>query len=638
MEVIQRRDGGLSGQDFSVLADEADRLVPVSLSLTTTDEERAKLMASIVSRSSAPRISIEANDFRSGPDPFSKQTFRKSLLKKLRNGWKNASTEARFLRLVELLQRDGCAIFAGLLDVASFRLLIDEFSDIMERSTSHAFLHSFAHLVEHPEFIRNPNFNDAMIHPLLIALLSYCLGGPARMTDARGKDTQPISVNAQDNMLHIDNTPFRDEYKILLCWEKGEVKGPSGQNFTFLPGTHKGNRPIRVDEHSQSWSTENDSVFITHDSMDGVFQFQKDVTGHGPTVVEVDYPQQPITVLFSAGSLVHHRYRNNNGTPRSCVITAFHLASDHPGTLLQGETGKKPESLVDILLGYQDGVDIETFCSLVAAKASAIESKISEVLDQDHQSTLVDASELVLSGENFDRWKGTTIDAPPTTQLKLQGGNCIHFPDSLIRRDILVRKIAAAMAYDKHGLLDLIIYEDGHEEIRKPARKSIWTMSREKMEQVLSKWLLALEAYQFTTADVQKPLYLQQKVNRVACCIRKNFPTIDFSVECNEREEQRVCSAHQLIVDLGESITRCEKVETYITTNLFLFFIIDQIIPYMNTDLKEVAAESCGIFLRTAFCPEGKRGIFSRTQDTTSTVDNIHGAGIESTFFIDVAV
>lgn len=108
----------------------------------------------------------------------------------------NEGTEARFLRLVEVLQRDGCAIFARLLNASSFRLLIDEFSSIINRSISHAFLHSFAHLAEYPNFIKNPNFNDTITHPLLIALLSYTLGGPVRMTDARGKDTQPISVNA----------------------------------------------------------------------------------------------------------------------------------------------------------------------------------------------------------------------------------------------------------------------------------------------------------------------------------------------------------------------------------------------------------------------------------------------------------
>lgn len=225
-------------------------------------------------------------------------------------------------------------------------------------------------------------------------------------------------------------------------------------------------------------------------------------------MVEVEYPQQPITLLFSAGSLVYYRHRNNNGKPRSCVIMAFHLASDHPGALLHGETSQGAEALVDILLGYQDGIEMERFNSLVAARALAIESKIFELLSQDHQLTLVDTLGLVLSGQDFDRWQRTTMDAPSATQLKLRAGNYIHCSDNLIQQDVLIEKIVAAMAYDKHGLLDLIIYEDGYEEIRKPARKSIWTMSKEEMEQVIGMWLPALESYRFTTADVKKPLIL----------------------------------------------------------------------------------------------------------------------------------
>lgn len=61
--------------------------------------------------------------------------------------------------------------------------------------------------------------------PLMIALISYAVGGPIRMIDARGKDAEPLSVLAQDNMLHIDNTPFNDEYKILITWRRGTAQG-----------------------------------------------------------------------------------------------------------------------------------------------------------------------------------------------------------------------------------------------------------------------------------------------------------------------------------------------------------------------------------------------------------------------------
>ncbi|KUI71323.1 hypothetical protein VM1G_06742 [Cytospora mali] len=602
MKVIQRREQNSLDQGSHILPSQPDSVVPVSLSVAATAEERAKLLASILSPSTVPGLDLQSNEFRGGPDALSKETFRKGLLRDLRKGWDNVATEARFVRLAEILLRDGCAIFAGLIDVAAFHQLIDKFSEVMSDTGSHAFLHSFANLIDHPDLLKDPRFNDAIIHPLLIALLSYVMGGPIRMTDARGKDTQPISVNAQDNMLHVDNTPFREEYKILLGWEKGEVKGPTGQNFTFLPGTQKGNRRVRLDEQSQPWSTENDSLFITNDSLESLFEFQRDITGNHPKVVEVEYPEQPITVVFNAGSLVHHRYRNNSGSTRSCVITAFHLASDHPGALINSGTNEKPGSIADGLLGYQDGTEVETFYSLISARAPDIESKISDILKESHHSTLVDTAKLTLSGERLDRWREITINAPSTTQLKFAEGNYISFADDLISRDLLTEKLAAAMAYDKHGLLDLIIYPDGHEETRKPARKSIWTTPKEKIAHILAAWLPAVEAYNFTTADVQKPALLRHKAHEVARLIRESFPAINFSGEgsnrTRSREEQQLSSAHQLIVDLGESIARCEKVETYITTNLFLFLTIDQIIPVLDWAVRQRVVATCAEYLR----------------------------------------
>ncbi|KAF3012255.1 hypothetical protein E8E14_011369 [Neopestalotiopsis sp. 37M] len=598
MKVLQRQEQGSLGLTSGSSPGQSDKLVPVGLSFAITPEERSALLQSIIAKSANPCISLEANEFRSGPDATSKDQFRNLLLRELRKGWQNVATEARFIRLVELLQRDGCAVFAGLIDVAAFQKLIDDFSDTMHGVGSQAFLHSFANLIEHSEFLQNEAYNGAIIHPLLIALMSYAMGGPVRMVDARGKDTQPISVNAQDNMLHIDNTPFREEYKILLGWERGQVKGPSGQNFTFLPGTHKGNRPIRVDEQSQPWSTENDSLFITDESIESVFGFQADITGSDPKVIEVEYPKQPITVLFSAGSVVHHRYRNKGGNTRSCVITAFHLASDHPGALVHSAACEKPNTIAEVLMGHQDGSQVETFCSLVRAQATAVESKIAEILDSNHQSTLVNTDQLVLTGERFDRWREIVINAPSATKVKFAGGNYISFDGDFIPRDLLVEKLAAAMSFDKHGLLDLIIYRDGHEEIRKPARKSVWTMPKERISKLLTAWLCTVEGYRFTPADVQEPALLREKADEIARLIRESFPTVDFANAGSNIKDQQISSAHQLIVDLGESITRCEKLETYITTNLFLFLIVDQTIPLLDWSQRRKVVATCPMFLR----------------------------------------
>ncbi|KAF4784433.1 hypothetical protein HER10_EVM0008334 [Colletotrichum scovillei] len=598
MKAIQRREQSEFSQGGGHAPPLTEDLVPIQLSMAITASERADLIASILSKSSAPRLSLQANEFRGGPDANSKNAFRKSLLRELRKGWANETTEAHFIRLVEILQRDGCAVFAGLIDAAAFQKLIDDFTDIMSGSGTHAFLHSFSNLIAHPEFLKNPAYNDAVIHPLLISLLSYAMGGPVRMTDARGKDTQPISVNAQDNMLHVDNSPFVEEYKILLGWEKGQVKGPAGQNFTYLPGTQKGNRFVRVNDQSQPWSTENDSLFITNESIASVFEFQQAITGREPTVIEVEYPDQPITVVFNAGSLVHHRYRNKAGNTRSCVITAFHLSSDHPGALVGSSIDDSPGSVADILLGHQDGAQDGAFCSLIGAQASVIEVKISDMLNDDHHSVLVDAVDFSLSGERLSLWREIVVNAPFSTQLKFKEGNYISFADNLICRSLLIEKLASAMAYDKHGLLDLIIYKDGHEEIRKLARKGVWTMSKEMLLQALVAWLPAVEAHKFSPEDVLEPKILQHQASKIASLVRQGFPKLDFGAATGTKEQQQLVSTHQLVIDLGESITRCEKVETYVTTNLFLFLAISQAIPLLELSLGQIVAALSVDFLR----------------------------------------
>lgn len=122
---------------------------------------------------------------------------------------------------------------------------------------------------------------------------------------------------------------------MILTWEKNKPSGPKGQNFVFLPGTHKGSRNCFVDETRGAWSTENASIFTTAESIDRVFQFQREVMNSDkPIIVEVSHNEKPLTTLFAAGSLVHHRYRTEEGLARSCIILAFHRAKDNPGQLV----------------------------------------------------------------------------------------------------------------------------------------------------------------------------------------------------------------------------------------------------------------------------------------------------------------
>ncbi|TEY85138.1 hypothetical protein BOTCAL_0017g00520 [Botryotinia calthae] len=243
---------------------------------------------------------------------FEKIDFRVKLLRALRKTWKNEETEAWFPEAVNMLESDGAILFGGLVDPSIFEKLVEAYDKVQEAVGNNTFMHSSVNMAMQNEFIMGGNYVDAFAYPFLIAITAYLMGGAIRIQEFRGKNTDLIAINAQDNMLHVDNTPFKEEYKVLLNWQRGQVKGPSGQNFTFLPWTHKGNRDILVSSDGLPWSTERDSLFTSHKAIDGLFDFQKNTHGRA-RVVEAVHPEQPLAILFPAGAVAHHRYRTPTG-------------------------------------------------------------------------------------------------------------------------------------------------------------------------------------------------------------------------------------------------------------------------------------------------------------------------------------
>ena len=120
-----------------------------------------------------------------------KEAFRARLVETIRQNTSDAMAE-RFLRLAENLDENGAIVFAAILDSPDFQKLIDEYTRIMDESGSQSWLHSYVNLANHPDFLTNGEFNAAFIHLLIIALVSYRIGGPVRVVDARGKDAAPI--------------------------------------------------------------------------------------------------------------------------------------------------------------------------------------------------------------------------------------------------------------------------------------------------------------------------------------------------------------------------------------------------------------------------------------------------------------
>ena len=146
-----------------------------------------------------------------------KMIYRESLIDQLTSKWqalygpdKAKALVTQFEDLSSQLDDDGAIVFGDLIDRSRFAQLVRGLDNLMQIKGSKSLLHSYLNLRNHPEFLTNRNFNGAFIHPLLIALMSYRIGGPVRVVDVRSKDTGPITARAQDTICCIS----RDRYAI----------------------------------------------------------------------------------------------------------------------------------------------------------------------------------------------------------------------------------------------------------------------------------------------------------------------------------------------------------------------------------------------------------------------------------------
>lgn len=514
--------------------------------------------------------------------------YRVKLLRSLRSGWKNEDTEAKFFEALHRIKTDGAALFGGLIDPAIFARLVEEYSKVQAKSGNNAFMHSYVNLALEHEFILGGSYVQAFSHPLLVALISYLLGGSIRIVDFRGKNSDPISVNAQDNMLHVDNTPFKEEYKVLLTWRRGEVKGPSGQNFTFLPWTHRGNREIILSDEGLPWSTEADSLFVTDDAINGLFDFQRRINGT-TRVVEARHPEQPLAIVFPAGALVHHRYRTEEGDPRSCIITAYHLSSRHRGRIseLPPVSGRR-KTLIEFLVGYQDENSNGELLDILAGESSRIEEKLDEIFQPSHPSKLLDLDSLALKGDKLTQWRQAVMGAPSPiahrymNNLGLAGVKFKNLQD-------FTERLAAVMDYDKHCNLQMILYEDGREEIRKPGRKIIGEMKKDNLQTRLQRWTPGLCADPFSANDLIEPRTLRAMCDAVAAMAKNLADDSDTGTgrdgkesDCAVGQRKILLSMSRLMMDLGEAMMRCDGEEAFVVTSLFLFLTSEDIYSQMQ--------------------------------------------------------
>lgn len=523
------------------------------------------------------------NRFR---DLDGKEKFRKKIIDKLTDAFRNlySANEAdkriiEFKNLAENMEKNGAIIFGNMINIKNFEKLVGMYTSKLSTDGSKSWIHSYINLGNHPDFITNENFNDAFIHPLLVTLISYSAGGPIRLVDGRGKDAEPLAVQAQDNMLHIDNTPFRKEYKVILTWERGKASGPKGQNFVFIPGTHKAIRNCKVSNNGEAWSTEDGSIFTSENSVQKIFDIQEKILGKSPVVVEAAHPEMPLTTIFEAGALVHHRYRTKEkNVPRSCVIFAFHRAQDNPGQFLSQEHVDKvaeKDSLLYLLMGKHCENTEDRFINAILANVKIIADKIEDINSNNASTKIVTFSTRVLDNNELKKWKAAVTAAPTVEAIKIKQ-DFFQLGDS-ISHNLLVEMVR----YDKHGPLDLILYSDGHEEIRKWARNRIREMPIKRLEDRLKKfaeWDLITD---LNASDLLTPLKLKNIADELIKFMDQLSTKTKENTKLDNQEKISPIDAYrsvrQLIDDLGEAILRCSSRQTFLSTSLFLFWASDEL-------------------------------------------------------------
>lgn len=356
-----------------------------------------------------------------------------------------------FLDCARGIREDGILLFRNISEAPSFARLVSAYDRLMIEANHSSLGHTFLNLRPQTAFVQSAEFQEAFFNPLMLAILSYGLGEPIRLVDTRAKDTAPTLTTDRDNGLHVDDSPYNDEFKIHLSWETGTGRGPQGQNLLAIPGSHHLVR-LHGTEHGANFKSAFD---IVHHILNN--PRIRDLI----CVIEAE-DSAPLTVLFEAGALAHQRYRTDKkSSTRSCIILAFHGDDPHlPPYVNSFEPDVSP------LGRYVMGDRSRNFLELIAEARDAIAVKIAEMRAA---HAIVSLREKRLSNEQVLEWL-TTIERTPLAEERKPR---LTAADSQLSASALLDKVLEIIDFDKHVDLDLSIYPDRHERVRKEVRNRI---------------------------------------------------------------------------------------------------------------------------------------------------------------------
>ncbi|MFG3657089.1 hypothetical protein [Streptomyces sp. NPDC047706] len=376
--------------------------------------------------------------------------------------------------LSRALTDEGAVSTTGILSAVQFDDFRQTYDAEIQAGGSRGTLHSYLNIASSTPLLTNAGLWDAVAHPLFAVLIAHALGGPIKIIDMRAKDTYPVDVVARDNTLHLDNSPFIDEYKVVVTWSLGSTKGPSGQGLTYLPRTNRLFRQCFVEADGSVWSDEDACIFPFESRVNEVLAAQADfLQTPDPLVVHLTDLDAPCHTIFAASRLVHHRYRTSIGAARSAVMASFHRTDDSEEQLGSKEPGHTPLKRFLIAGGSQ-----EQFLSAVRHEKPAIEAALDRISAR--PDLMVDPRRHALTGRAFTQWysrqcAGVTLNNLRTRQMS----------QNTAVRASLVGRLVERLQYDLQGPLNMPFFADMRETRRKRARIWLREMSAEDIHEII---------------------------------------------------------------------------------------------------------------------------------------------------------
>jgi hypothetical protein len=177
------------------------------------------------------------------------------------------------------------------------------------------------------------------------------------------------------------------------------------------------------------------------------------------------------------------------------------------------------------------------------------------------------------------RWFHAVTRAPEVEDIKRMRG------DPKARESVAIAVVPQVLArdmmlFDKHGPLDLILYADSREEVRKTARNRIREMSVEDMERRLGRWC----------REVERPTLAQILNNEDIAAIA--FAVANEAAQAASRASKRgrlLRSVECLAIDLAEAVCRPYSIQNLLSTSLFVFWSVDELIELEAVTFEQVA-------------------------------------------------